>query len=163
MEKLATGYGLIEAPLWDPARGLLFSDVMFGGVFAVAPDGGITTVIEHRRGIGGMTHHLAGGVVVSGRNISYKPLGGGETVLLLDNDADNGCVGFNDITADDQGRIYAGGLGSSPVFEDGRKPQAGNLYLIDIASMPFARPDLDILLSKVVAIGNGYPARGTRA
>ena len=39
----------------------------------------------------------------------------------------------------------------------------GNLYLIDIASMPFARPDLDILLSKVVAIGNGYPARGTRA
>ena len=38
----------------------------------------------------------------------------------------------------------------------------GSLYLIDIASMPFARPDLDILLSKVVAIGNGYPARGTR-
>lgn len=37
----------------------------------------------------------------------------------------------------------------------------GALYLIDIASMPFARPDLDILLSKVVAIGNGYPARGT--
>ena len=37
------------------------------------------------------------------------------------------------------------------------------LYLIDIASMPFARPDLDILLSKVVAIGNGYPPRGTTA
>jgi len=39
----------------------------------------------------------------------------------------------------------------------------GTLYLIDIASMPFARPDVEILLSKVVAIGNGYPARGTRA
>ncbi|MEM6634588.1 MAG: redoxin domain-containing protein [Pseudomonadota bacterium] len=39
----------------------------------------------------------------------------------------------------------------------------GSLYLIDIASMPFARPDLDILLSRVMAIGNGYPARGTRA
>lgn len=38
----------------------------------------------------------------------------------------------------------------------------GTLYLIDIASMPFARPDLDILLGRVVAIGNGYPARGTR-
>ena len=38
----------------------------------------------------------------------------------------------------------------------------GTIYLIDIASMPFGRPDLDILLSKVVAIGNGYPARGTR-
>lgn len=39
----------------------------------------------------------------------------------------------------------------------------GTLYLIDIASMPFARPDLEILLSKVVAIGNGYPPRGTSA
>ena len=38
----------------------------------------------------------------------------------------------------------------------------GTLYLIDIASMPFARPDLDILLSRVVAIGNGYPPRGTK-
>lgn len=39
----------------------------------------------------------------------------------------------------------------------------GRLYLIDIASMPFARPDLEILLSKVPAMGNGYPARGTKA
>lgn len=39
----------------------------------------------------------------------------------------------------------------------------GTLYLIDIASMPFARPDLDILLSKVGAIGAGYPPRGTNA
>ena len=38
----------------------------------------------------------------------------------------------------------------------------GTLYLIDIASMPFARPDVDILLSRVIAIGNGYPARGTK-
>jgi len=39
----------------------------------------------------------------------------------------------------------------------------GRLYLIDIATMPFARPDLELLLSKVPAVGNGYPARGTRA
>ena len=39
----------------------------------------------------------------------------------------------------------------------------GRLYLIDIASLPFARPDLDILLSKVGAMANGYPARGTHA
>ena len=39
----------------------------------------------------------------------------------------------------------------------------GSLYMIDIASMPFARPELNILLSKIVAIGAGYPARGTRA
>lgn len=35
------------------------------------------------------------------------------------------------------------------------------LYLIDISNMPFGRPDLDLLLSKVPAVANGYPARGT--
>jgi len=35
MEPLTEGYGLIEGPVWDPERGLLFSDVLFGGVFAL--------------------------------------------------------------------------------------------------------------------------------
>ncbi len=39
----------------------------------------------------------------------------------------------------------------------------GTLYLIDIANMPFARPNLDILLAKVPAVANGYPPRGTKA
>ncbi len=39
----------------------------------------------------------------------------------------------------------------------------GTLYLVDIANMPFARPNLDILLSKVPAVANGYPPRGTKA
>lgn len=38
----------------------------------------------------------------------------------------------------------------------------GTLYLITIGSMPFARPDLDLLLAKVPAIAAGYPARGTK-
>ena len=38
-----------------------------------------------------------------------------------------------------------------------------SLYLVEIASMPFVRPDLDILLGRVAAIGAGYPARGARA
>ena len=33
MQQVATGYGLIEGPVWDPARGLYFSDVINGGVF----------------------------------------------------------------------------------------------------------------------------------
>ena len=132
MQALATGYGLIEGPVWDDARGLLFSDVLFGGVFALSRDGTVSTVFEHRRGIGGMALHAAGGLVVSGRNISYKPFDGGATVTLLDSDPAHDIVGFNDITTDAMGRIYAGSLGSSPVFADGRKPQAGNLYLIDL-------------------------------
>lgn len=36
------------------------------------------------------------------------------------------------------------------------------IYLMDVASMPFARPDLELLLAKVPAITAGYPARGTK-
>ena len=132
MEKLAEGYGLIEGPLWDPGRGLVFSDVLFGGVFCLGLDGKVTSVFEHRRGIGGISSHVAGGLVVSGRNISFKPFDGGDTVALLDRDEANGNVGYNDITTDAAGRIYAGSLGASPVFADGREPRAGDLYLIDL-------------------------------
>ena len=62
MEKLASGYGLIEGPVWDPERGLIFSDVIFGGAFALAEDGTIEQVIEHRRGMGGMVPHKDGDV-----------------------------------------------------------------------------------------------------
>jgi D-xylonolactonase len=132
MEKCAEGYGLIEGPVWDPQRGLLFSDVLFGGVFCLGADESVTSVFEHRRGIGGMALHQAGGLVVSGRNLSYKPFDGGATRTVLDRDEDNGLVGFNDITTDAHGRIYAGGLGASPVFDDGREPRAGDLYLVDL-------------------------------
>ena len=37
----------------------------------------------------------------------------------------------------------------------------GRLYMIDISNMPWARPDLEFLLSKVpMAVEKGYPARG---
>ena len=70
--------------------------------------------------------------IFSGRNIAFKPFDGGETITLLDKDESAGIVGYNDITSDAKGRIYVGSLGSSPVFKDGREPQAGNLYMIDI-------------------------------
>lgn len=132
MDKVAEGYGLIEGPVWDDARGLLFSDVLQGGVFCVDPDNEVSTVFEHRRGIGGMSLHAGGGLVVSGRNISFKPFDGGDTIMLLDRNEDAGNVGYNDITTDSQGRVYAGSLGASPVFDDGREPQAGALYLIEL-------------------------------
>jgi|TARA_B100000315_G_scaffold259466_1_gene315651 gluconolactonase len=132
MEKLAEGYSLIEGPVWDPQRGLIFSDVLKGGVFCLDSDGVVSAVFEHRRGIGGMARHAVDGMVVSGRNISFKPFAPGDTVLLLDRDEANSNVGYNDITTDGKGRIYAGSLGSSPVFDDGREPHAGDLYLIDL-------------------------------
>jgi D-xylonolactonase len=134
VERLATGYGLIEGPLWIPGRGLVFSEVLNGGVFELGLDGHVTPVFEHRRGVGGIALHEAGGLVVSGRNISYKPFDGGATVTLLDRDPASGNVGYNDLTTDAAGRIYAGSLGTSPVFENAAasEPTAGDLWLIDL-------------------------------
>ena len=132
MDTLARGYGLVEGPLWVPGRGLMFSDVLNGGVFCLDPERGVSTVFEHRRGIGGLALHEAGGLIVSGRNISYKSFDGGETLTLLDRDPEAGNVGYNDLTTDAAGRIYAGSLGASPVFADGREPAAGDLWMIDL-------------------------------
>ena len=132
MQALTEGYGLIEGPVWVPDRGLMFSDVLLGGVFCLSPSGDVQEVFPHRKGIGGMSLHVDGGLVVSGRNIGFKSFAGGETLTLLERNEAGGLVGFNDITTDAAGRIYAGGLGSSPVFADGREPVSENLYLIDL-------------------------------
>ena len=132
MEALTEGYGLIEGPVWVPGKGLMFSDVLGGGVFCLSESGDVHEVFQYRRGIGGMSLHQNDGLVVSGRNIAFKEFSGGETKVLLERNEAEGLVGFNDITTDKAGRIYAGGLGSSPVFEDGRAPQSENLYLIDL-------------------------------
>lgn len=131
MDALCNGYTLIEGPLWVPDRGLIFADVLAGGVFCLKESGVVETVFEHRRGIGGMSLHEAGGLVVSGRNLSYKPFGDGATLTLIEQSED-GRVGFNDITTDAAGRVYAGSLGNSPVFDDGREARSGDLYLVDL-------------------------------
>ena len=133
MEKLASGYGLIEGPVWDPARGLIFSDVHHGGVYCLRRLGGVETVVEHRRGIGGMALHADGGLIVSGRNVGYKGPASAETVVLLDRDAELGIIGFNDLTTDAASRIYVGSLCSSPfAAEQRRHPKAGWLHVIDL-------------------------------
>ena len=132
IECLAAGYGLIEGPLWLAERGLLFSDVLNGGVFCLGHDGQVTNEFEHRRGIGGMALHVDGGLIVSGRNISFKPFGSGATQTVLEQNPAANIVGFNDLTTDSAGRIYAGSLATSPVFESEGGPKAGDLWLIDL-------------------------------
>ncbi|MDG2261395.1 MAG: SMP-30/gluconolactonase/LRE family protein [Actinomycetota bacterium] len=131
METLTEGYGLIEGPVWDDGRGLLFSDVVYGGVFAVTRSGDVSKVFDHRKGIGGMALHVEGGWIVSGRNIAYKPDDGGPSISLLEKDESAGLVGFNDITTDAKGRVYAGGLGGDPLATD-QEPTSGDLFLIDV-------------------------------
>ena len=70
MERVATGFGLIDGPVWDPGRGLYFSDVINGGVHLLDRAGTVSPVVPKRRGIGGMALHEAGGLVVGGRDIA---------------------------------------------------------------------------------------------
>ncbi len=131
MDKLTTGYGLIEGPVWDSERGLVFSDVVFGGAFCLKIDGSVEQVIAHRRGMGGMAPHIDGGLVVSGRNISHKHYHTDGSTTLLAGDDDLGVIGFNDLTTDVKGRIYAGALTFRPVGSDEAATPAP-LYCIDL-------------------------------
>jgi xylono-1,5-lactonase len=128
MEALATGYGLVEGPMWRPGEGLYWSDVLNGGVYRRAPSGEVTTVLPHRRGIGGLAWHVAGGLIVGGRNIAFKSLDGSRSAVLMAEGS--GIVGFNDLTTDAAGRIYVGSLAFRVFAEDPPKP--GHLHVIDL-------------------------------
>jgi gluconolactonase len=128
MDEVASGYGLVEAPVWAPGRGLFFSDVLGGGVFRLGLDGAVSQAIPKRRGVGGMALHAEGGLVVGGRNIAWVG-DDGETRVLLEADAGLGEIGFNDLTTDKAGRIYVGSL-CYRVFADPPKP--GFLHVIDL-------------------------------
>lgn len=130
MERLATGYTLIEGPVWDNDRGLLFSDVLAGGVHAIAPDGKVSEAIPKRRGIGGMAPHENGGLIVGGRDIAWAGFDGEEPIPLLTSDVTPEAVGFNDLTTDTSGRIWAGTV-AFRVFGDD-PPRPGHLHVIDL-------------------------------
>jgi gluconolactonase len=130
MERVATGYGLIEGPVWDPAKGLYFSDVPNGGVHLLDRTGKISQVVPKRRGIGGMALHADGGLIVGGRDIACVSLADGTTRTLLPLDAIPGATGFNDLTTDRAGRIYVGSL-AFRVF-GGEEPKPGHLHVIDL-------------------------------
>ena len=129
IRNLASGFGLVEAPVWDPKRGLYFSDVLNGGVYLLDPANTVSLVIPKRRGVGGMALHEAGGLVVGGRNIAWVGLPSGETKVLLSPESVPGAIGFNDFATDRLGRIYVGSL-TYRVFAD--EPKPGFLHVIDL-------------------------------
>ncbi|MEQ1889430.1 MAG: SMP-30/gluconolactonase/LRE family protein [Alphaproteobacteria bacterium] len=130
LQQLSSGYGLIEGPLFDPARGLIFTDVTRGGAYCLDAGGKVSTVVAHRKGMGGLAMHASGGMIVSGRTIAYKPPGEGATVNLIPENSVSGIVGFNDLVTDGAGRIYAGSLAGSPFGDE--KPKSAFLHLIEL-------------------------------
>ena len=129
MQEVVTGYGLIEGPVWDPAKGLYFSDVRDGGIHLLDHAGEVSIVLPRRRGVGGVALHEKGGLVFGGRDISWSPLDGSEGKVLLASAAAGG-IGFNDLTTDRAGRIWVGSL-AFRVFS-GDEPKPGSLHVIDL-------------------------------
>src|SRR5262249_9791355 len=129
VETLAFGYGLVEGPRADPDGGLYFSDVTNGGVYHRAADGTVETVVPRRRGVGGIALHAAGGIVISGRNVCH--VRDGETRVLFERDD---IPGFNDLFADDQGRVYTGSMRDDAFRVEGERT-AGEAYRIDGAGI----------------------------
>lgn len=132
LELVSSGHKLLEAPLYDPARGLLYTDAEAGGVWCLDAAGRTRIVSPHRRGIGGLALHAAGGLVVSGRNVAFKSEPAGDTVVLLESEPGAGHVGFNDLVTDAAGRIYAGSLSYVPMLGQSGGDKTGSLHLIDL-------------------------------
>jgi gluconolactonase len=148
VETLASGYGLVEGPTVDGDGNLYFSDVLGGGVYRRDPDGEITTVVPKRRGVGGITLHADGGIVVSGRDIVHVRDGENRTIFK-----DDGVPGWNDICADSVGRIYAGSIRFA-VFDPDARPVPGELWRIDVEGEATPLYD-DVLHANGVAISGG--------
>lgn len=125
IEMLTWGFGLIEGPRPDPEGGLYFSDVTRGGVHRLDPDGSVTVAVPKRRGVGGIALHADGGLVLSGRNVCH--VRDGVTRILFEL-PDVG--GFNDLYADEAGRVYVGSLRDDP-FSDRAERKSGEAYRID--------------------------------
>ncbi|MFC9434292.1 SMP-30/gluconolactonase/LRE family protein [Nocardia sp. NPDC057030] len=106
--ELHSAPGLLEAPVLEADGSVLFSNVTGGGVYRYA-DGRATTVVESRRGIGGLARHAAGGLLLTGRDVSYAGGDGLRPILAVD-----GATGFNDVTVGPDGSLYVGVLRHNP-------------------------------------------------
>ena len=122
---------LFEAPLWDGASGtLLYTDAAGGGIWRVDPAScAVSCEVPHRKGIGGIAAHAAGGLIMGGRDVIWRR--GEERVVLIANDPAWGLNRFNDIGTDPSGRLYAGALDYDPAEPD-RARNPGRLFVVDL-------------------------------
>jgi D-xylonolactonase len=130
MKECDTGYGLVEGPVWHKDLGLLYSDVLGGGVYRLAKDGSVSAQVPKRRGIGGMALHADGGLVMGGRDCVVSDMDGSNMSAILPGADTPAGVGFNDLTTDQAGRVYVGCLGFNIFSGEEMKP--GFLHMIDL-------------------------------
>jgi gluconolactonase len=124
-ETLSSGYQLVEGPTADDRGGLIFSDVLGGGVYRRDAAGDIETLVPKRRGVGGIALHAEGGIVVGGRDLIHVRDGQSRTLLSIP-----GLPGWNDLCTDARGRVYAGSVRFA-VFDRDAEVVPGECWRLD--------------------------------
>jgi xylono-1,5-lactonase len=125
VERVASGYGLAEAPVAAPDGGVYFSDALGGGVYHLSPTtGAVETVLGKRRGVGGMALHADGGLVMTGRDVIHFRDGDSRTLY-----SNPEIPGLNDLTVDPDGQLIVGGLRFRPFL--GEPPVPGEFIRLD--------------------------------
>lgn len=126
MDLIASGYELVEAPVATADGGVVFSDVLGGGVYEWSPASGqVRTVLPKRRGVGGMARHRDGGLVMSGRDVIHLAADGTSRPVYQPED---GITGINDLTVDPDGRVVVGRLRFRPFA--GEEPVPGDFVTV---------------------------------
>src|SRR5262245_2466392 len=118
MERIANGYQLAEAPLATDDGGVIFSDVLGGGVRRWSPGTAeVETVLPKRRARGGTGQHADGGRVTTGRDVIHVDdpgPGGGQATTNRTVWAGEDVTGRNDLTVDPDGNVVVGLLHFRP-------------------------------------------------
>jgi len=123
--RLVGGHVLVKGPREDGEGGVLFSDVVSGGVWRWTGGRRATAVLEGRRGIGGLVPHAKGGLVVTGRDVVVVG-GRGEDRELFG--LRPGMTGFDDLVTMDDGSLLVGALRFRP--DAGEDPVAGEVWRV---------------------------------
>jgi D-xylonolactonase len=132
-ETLATGYGLVEGPRIDQQNRLYYSDIRSGGVYRRSPNGTIETLISDRKFVGGIALNEGGGLIVSGRTLALWDEKTRQLRDLFTGWEGKPLFGINDLTTDDQGRVWFGTFGFDihAGFDFKTAPPPGALFRID--------------------------------
>lgn len=129
---------LLEGPRLDASGGMVYSDVLAGGLWACSPDGHVCELLPKRRGIGGVLPHAEGGWVITGSTVLHLQADGSQRVLLADDEA----CGYNDLGTAADGALLAGELRFRPFA--GEEPRPGRLVRLDAAG------DVQVLSEEIV-------------
>jgi xylono-1,5-lactonase len=127
---VAEDVGFLEGPRLDQQGRLYFCDHDTGCVMRRNPDGWIETLARDRQHIGGLILNQPSGLVITGPSVALWDEADGRVRDLFRPPAPAGLtIMFNDLTADDAGRVYVGSLHFTDLATLALVP--GNLYRIN--------------------------------